>query len=586
MLDSPPIHHYFTRFQQRRGAMDPNTKLILDEMEKRFAALDLKWEQQFTEFAHRKEERLGGVEAATFDLEQWRPKVDSAMEDVKLELRKLGKQFDRVALESSTTEPGLLAKPDVGGSRPCANKPIDGPFGHRDDLCYRDQGPGSFTTLLPGPVKGTHYTTLPAVPVRYHGHLYDEYLARHRFAESGSRSIGKLPQLSFPSFDGDNPRLWISRCEKYFDMYSVELESWVKVATMHLSPPVACWFQSVEMQYQYVSWPLFCELLHGRYGRDQHQSLLRLLFRIRQDGKVAEYIEKFSTLVDQLSAYERVSDPLYFATRFVEGLRPDIRAVVLIQRPADLDTACSLALLQEEVSEPLKRWEFSKSDYGARPSYRGVPAVSDRVVPSHIPEIKSAPALHQSAEDKFKALRAYRRAKGLCDRCAEKWSKGHTCSTTVHLHAMQEVLELFSVEDIPDGDLAAEIVEESTCLALSSEALKGGMVKRALQLYGVMQHNNITILVDSGSTNSFISEQLVTKLDNTILVPVHIPVKVADGTIIQCSSLLSQATWSVQQCSFTQDLKVLPLSSYDVILGMDWLEQFSPMEVDWKFKWL
>lgn len=78
----------------------------------------------------------------------------------------------------------------------------------------------------------------------------------------------------------------------------------------------------------------------------------------------------------------------------------------------------------------------------------------------------------------------------------------------------------------------------------------------------------------------------MTKLDNTILVPVHIPVKVADGTIIQCSSLLSQATWSVQQCSFTQDLKVLPLSSYDVILGMDWLEQFSPMEVDWKFKWL
>ena len=75
--------------------MDPNTKLILDEMEKRFAALDLKWEQQFTEFAHRKEERLGGVEAATFDLEQWRPKVDSAMEDVKLELRKLGKQLRR-----------------------------------------------------------------------------------------------------------------------------------------------------------------------------------------------------------------------------------------------------------------------------------------------------------------------------------------------------------------------------------------------------------------------------------------------------------------------------------------------------------
>jgi hypothetical protein len=45
---------------------------------------------------------------------------------------------------------------------------------------------------------------------------------------------------------------------------------------------------------------------------------------------VAEYIERFSTLVDQLTAYEAAHDPLYFTTRFVDGLRGDIRAVVVI----------------------------------------------------------------------------------------------------------------------------------------------------------------------------------------------------------------------------------------------------------------
>jgi hypothetical protein len=30
----------------------------------------------------------------------------------------------------------------------------------------------------------------------------------------------------------------------------------------------------------------------------------------------------------------------------------------------------------------------------------------------------------------------------------------------------------------------------------------------------------------------------------------------------------------------------LPLSFYDIIVGMDWLERFSPMKVDWKLKWM
>lgn len=52
------------------------------------------------------------------------------------------------------------------------------------------------------------------------------------------------------------------------------------------------------------------------------------------------------------------------------------------------------------------------------------------------------------------------------------------------------------------------------------------------------------------------------------------------------SQLLRQVPWSVQQCSFSSDFKVLPLCSYDAIVGMNWLELFSPMQVHWQQKWL
>jgi hypothetical protein len=43
---------------------------------------------------------------------------------------------------------------------------------------------------------------------------------------------------------------------------------------------------------------------------------------------------------------------MYFTMRFIDGLKPEIKAIVLVQRPKTLDFAWSLALLQEEVASP------------------------------------------------------------------------------------------------------------------------------------------------------------------------------------------------------------------------------------------
>jgi hypothetical protein len=50
--------------------------------------------------------------------------------------------------------------------------------------------------------------------------------------------------------------------------------------------------------------------------------------------------------------------------------------------------------------------------------------------------------------------------------------------------------------------------------------------------------------------------------------------------------MIPQALWFIGDIAFQSDLRVLPLSSYDMIIGMDWLEKHSPMRVHWKHKWL
>jgi hypothetical protein len=57
-------------------------------------------------------------------------------------------------------------------------------------------------------------------------------------------------------------------------------------------------------------------------------------------------------------------------------------------------------------------------------------------------------------------------------------------------------------------------------------------------------------------------------------------VKVANNNVMNCTLELPNAQWYVQELSFNSTIKVLPLPYYDLILGMDWLDQFNPMYID------
>jgi hypothetical protein len=115
--------------------------------------------------------------------------------------------------------------------------------------------------------------------------------------------------------------------------------------------------QSLDHRGRQFSWEQFCKLVLGRFGKSQYEVLIRQLFRIRQNSSVQEYIDKFSELVDELLAYTRNTDPLFFAMRFIDGLRDDICSAMHMQRPESFDAACVLALLQEELLDSARRKE-------------------------------------------------------------------------------------------------------------------------------------------------------------------------------------------------------------------------------------
>lgn len=58
--------------------------------------------------------------------------------------------------------------------------------------------------------------------------------------------------MDFPAFDGENPLYWRTRCEKYFDVFGIQPEMWVRIATLHFTDNAARWLQiqeSLGVQY-------------------------------------------------------------------------------------------------------------------------------------------------------------------------------------------------------------------------------------------------------------------------------------------------------------------------------------------------
>lgn len=353
-----------------------------------------------------------------------------------------------------------------------------------------------------------------------------------------------------------------------------------------------------------MTWEELCSSLCTRFGRDQHGPLMRQFFHIHQKGSVAEYIEQFDTLVHQLLAHDRTLTTAMLTTRFIDGLRDDIRSVVIVHRPQDLDTASSLALLQEDVLCTTPRREFTKSDGVGlyRQSNRGNPLPLPPPPPGGASAMKTkmytpaedkrfTPATRSKVdEDKLSMLRAYRKAKGLCFKCGERWGHTHKCSTSVPLHLVEEMWALVQEEELVHADLTHESRDQENSdeqlMAISRQAVRGSEGRKTIRLKASVHCQEVLMLVDSGSSASFISSHLMGLFPGVQKMNQPITVKIADGGTLTCQYEIPQCSWVCQGQTFVTDLKVIPLSCYDIILGMDWLESHSPMEVDWAKKWL
>ena len=181
-----------------------------------------------------------------------------------------------------------------------------------------------------------------------------------------------------------------------------------------------------------------------------------------------------------------------------------------------------------------------------------------------------------------------KRAKGLCFHCDDKWSVNHICSK-------KELSVLISYEeddgDAGDGMFAEEPGEEEEKDSIISLNFVVEITNpKTMKMSGKVRKEDSVVMIDSGATINFISNQAIQKLGITCEECGKFGVILGNGDEILGQGVCRRVTIHVQGLVIVQDFISLELGNSDLILGVQWLETLGPVTINWetqtmRFKW-
>lgn len=271
----------------------------------------------------------------------------------------------------------------------------------------------------------------------------------------------------------------------------------------------------------------------------------------------------------------------HFITAFVRGLREDIKHLVLAKYLASLLDAFT----QSKHMKPALDYQAKRSrfDFQMNP-------LSLTTQPKPTTFKQKGAEMRPVNNTVRNTLIEQRRYLGLCFKCGEKYYPVHQCKVNVHMllgtcdmempcHDEEEVLAVGNgASEI--ADLEAEEAIVSTCATSSNPRLS------TMKFKGKIGNRDVYALLDSGSTHSFIHPEVLTGVNCTLSQTIPMVVMMANGDKLVTYTKCEGLTYSLQGYPFTDNLRVLNIQGYDMILSIDWLTQYRPMQVDWLEKWI
>lgn len=165
-----------------------------------------------------------------------------------------------------------------------------------------------------------------------------------------------------------------------------------------------------------------------------------------------------------------------------------------------------------------------------------------------------------------------RKKKNLCFNCDKVYHPGHKC---------KKLFVIMGVDSEGDDEVVLdEKNSDGEDFHISVHALAGQTAPDTIKLLGTSCKHQLSVLIDTGSTHSFLDSSTARKLGCELEYTNPLLVTIADGGKIECNAKCPKFEWEMGQCRFTAAMRILKLGGCDMVVGVDLLRQLGPITFD------
>ncbi|GAV63614.1 gag-asp_proteas domain-containing protein [Cephalotus follicularis] len=331
-----------------------------------------------------------------------------------------------------------------------------------------------------------------------------------------------------------------------------------------------------------IPWLDYVNAISCRFGDLAYEDPLVDLKNLSQTSYVVDYMDAFDTFLNKTELSNENAISL-----FLGGLRPEIQLPLRLFNPQTLQIAYSMAKLQESIctnatttnrmaSKP--SWTSpQKPTYS--PPFKSIintaystpnnPQFNSSIFPLPHPSTKLPINNTKTPFKNTKPLPSKymeeRRMKNLCFWCDEKFIQGQKCKN--------RQVYMMEVEGITGEEGYEDCTSEDTALQpqVSLHALTGSIGQDTMQVVAVVGRKHLQVLIDSGSTHNFLTDDIVQKLGLPLVDIPMVSVRIANGEQLHYSKMCKDFQWKVQGYLFEANVFIIHLENYD--LGSVCLEE-------------
>ncbi|XP_042045394.1 uncharacterized protein LOC121791530 [Salvia splendens] len=394
-------------------------------------------------------------------------------------------------------------------------------------------------------------------------------------SESNSTPTGGKTPSPMPTFEGTDALAWLARAEQYFLIAGTTPENRVGIAMVALAGPALPWYQLLRKRVPNLSWARFARELMKRFGGNGALDEYEAFAAVRHTGSLVDYVAAFEA---RLAQVPDIASHQYLGF-FMAALRPEVRLQMKAAKITTYEDAVELALDIDSLTTahaPKSGQSLTQGSSHSRP-----PAGSFSKGYSHTsPALSSGSSRPGPKRFRNMSTEEYQKhiAAGTCFKCGLKFGPTHRCPPKT-LNVLVWDNDDETSDDTPFDE--PETADTGLELQLSELSRHGIDTSRTMKLFGTIGQQKVKVMVDSGASHCFISEQLASTLRLQITSTSPYSVLLGDGTKRRANGICHQVPLTMASETFSLSCYIFPLRNIDVILGVSWLASLGNVLANW-----